>query len=88
MISGAYSIARQTMQLGFYPRLTVRHTSGGERGQIYMPQINAALFVGVMLLVLGFRHSDDLAAAYGLAVTGTFTCTSIVGFVVARRVWG
>ena len=88
MISGAFSIARQTMQLGFYPRLTVRHTSGGERGQIYMPQVNAALFAGVMLLVLGFRHSDDLAAAYGLAVTGTFTCTSILGFVVARRVWG
>jgi KUP system potassium uptake protein len=88
VISGAYSIARQAMQLGFCPRLTVRHTSGEERGQIYMPQVNAALFVAVLLLVLSFRHSDGLAAAYGLAVSGTFACGSLLGFLVARRVWG
>jgi KUP system potassium uptake protein len=88
VISGAYSIARQAMQLGFCPRLTVRHTSGEERGQIYMPQVNAALFVAVLLLVLSFRHSDALAAAYGLAVSGTFACGSLLGFLVARRVWG
>ncbi|WP_275426726.1 potassium transporter Kup [Elioraea rosea] len=88
MITGAFSIARQTMQLGFSPRLTVRHTSGEEAGQIYMPQVNAMLFVGVMLLVVGFRRSEGLAAAYGIAVTGTFVCTSALGFVVARKVLG
>jgi KUP system potassium uptake protein len=88
VISGAYSIARQTMQLGFCPRLTVRHTSGEERGQIYMPQVNAALLIAVLLLVLSFRTSDGLAAAYGLAVSGTFTAGSLLGFLVARRVWG
>jgi KUP system potassium uptake protein len=88
MITGAFSIARQMMQLGFCPRLTVRHTSGEEAGQIYMPQVNAILFVGVMLLVVGFRASENLAAAYGIAVTGTFVCTSLLGLVVARRVLG
>jgi KUP system potassium uptake protein len=88
MITGAFSIARQTMQLGFCPRLTVRHTSGEEAGQIYMPQINAILFIGVMLLVLGFRASERLAAAYGIAVTGTFVCTSLLGLVVARKALG
>jgi len=88
MITGAFSIARQMMQLGFCPRLTVRHTSGEEAGQIYMPQVNAMLFIGVMLLVAGFRASENLAAAYGIAVTGTFVCTSILGLLVAPRVLG
>ncbi|QXM26028.1 potassium transporter Kup [Elioraea tepida] len=88
MITGAFSIARQMMQLGFCPRLTVRHTSGEEAGQIYIPQVNAMLFIGVMLLVAGFRASENLAAAYGIAVTGTFVCTSLLGLVVARRVLG
>jgi KUP system potassium uptake protein len=88
MITGAFSIARQTMQLGFCPRLTVRHTSGEEAGQIYMPQVNAILFIGVMILVLAFRNSEHLAAAYGIAVTGTFLCTSTLGVIVARRVLG
>ena len=88
MITGAFSIARQMMQLGFSPRLTVRHTSGEEAGQIYMPQVNIMLFIGVMLLVIGFRRSEGLAAAYGIAVTGTFVCTSALGFVVARKVLG
>ncbi|MDW8444684.1 MAG: potassium transporter Kup [Acetobacteraceae bacterium] len=88
VISGAFSIARQTMLLGFSPRLTVRHTSSDERGQIYMPQVNAALFVAVVLLVLAFRSSDSLAAAYGLAVTGTFVCGTALGAAVALRLWG
>jgi KUP system potassium uptake protein len=71
VISGAYSVGRQCIQLGFLPRLTVRHTSGTEAGQIYMPQVNFALLAGVIFLVLTFRTSDGLAAAYGIAVTGT-----------------
>ena len=73
LISGAFSMARQCMQLGFLPRMTVRHTSATEEGQIYVPQINSALLVGVLVLVLAFRSLDDLASAYGIAVTGTFT---------------
>ncbi len=85
MISGAYSIARQCMQMSFLPRLTVHHTSTTEQGQIYLPQINAALLVGVLILVLSFRNSDALASAYGIAVTGTFMCTSVLAVVVFRR---
>ncbi|MBV8911823.1 MAG: potassium transporter Kup [Acetobacteraceae bacterium] len=85
LISGAYSIARQCMQLSFLPRLTVLHTSQMEEGQIYVPQVNSALLVGVLLLVLSFRSSDALAAAYGIAVTGTFLCTSVLAMVVFRR---
>jgi KUP system potassium uptake protein len=88
MISGAYSVARQCMQLGFLPRLTVQHTSSSEEGQIYLPQVNWALLVGVVILVLAFRTSDNLAAAYGIAVTGTFLCTSILAAVVFRRHFG
>jgi len=85
LISGAYSIARQCMQLGFLPRLTVLHTSSSEEGQIYVPQVNAALLAGVLLLVFAFRGSDALAAAYGIAVTGTFICTAVLALVVFRR---
>jgi KUP system potassium uptake protein len=85
MISGAYSIARQCVQLGFLPRLTVRHTSETEEGQIYLPQINFALLIGVVILVLEFRSSDSLAAAYGIAVTGTFVATSMLAFLVFHR---
>ena len=88
MISGAYSVARQCMQLGFLPRLTVRHTSSAEEGQIYLPQVNWALLVGVVILVLAFHTSDNLAAAYGIAVTGTFLCTSVLAAVVFRRHFG
>ena len=88
MISGAYSIARQCVQLGFLPRLTVRHTSGTEEGQIYLPQVNFALLIGVLILVLTFRNSDSLAAAYGIAVTGTFVCTSCLAILVFRRQFG
>ena len=85
VISGAYSMTRQCMQLGFLPRMTVRHTSATEEGQIFVPQINSALLVGVLILVLAFRTSDALAAAYGIAVTGTFICTCVLAIVVFRR---
>jgi KUP system potassium uptake protein len=88
MISGAFSIARQCVQLGFIPRVEVRHTSETEQGQIYLPQVNTAMLIGVVILVLEFRSSDSLAAAYGLAVTGTFLCTSILAILVFRRQFG
>ncbi len=85
LISGAYSIARQCMQLGFLPRMTVRHTSSTEEGQIYVPQINSALMLGVLVLVFAFKSSDNLAAAYGIAVTGTFICTCVLAVQVFRH---
>ncbi len=85
LISGAYSVTRQCMQLGFLPRMRVDHTSATEEGQIYVPQVNTALLVGVMVLVLAFRSSDALASAYGIAVTATFICTCILSVVVFRR---
>jgi KUP system potassium uptake protein len=85
VISGAFSMSRQCMQLGFLPRMTVRHTSTMEEGQIYVPQVNYALAVGVILLVLSFKTSDNLASAYGIAVTGTFLCTAVLAMVVFRR---
>jgi len=85
VISGAFSMARQCMQLGFLPRMTVRHTSTMEEGQIYVPQVNIGLAVGVIVLVLAFQTSDSLASAYGIAVTGTFLCTAILAMVVFRR---
>jgi len=88
MISGAYTIARQCVQLGFLPRLLVRHTSETEEGQIYMPQVNFALLIGVLILVVTFRDSERLAAAYGIAVTGTFVCTSCLAMVVFHRKFG
>ena len=88
LISGAYSMARQCVQLGFLPRMTVTHTSATEEGQIYVPQVNSALMVGVLILVFAFRTSDNLAAAYGIAVTGTFICTCVLATVVFRRQFG
>ena len=88
MISGAYSIARQSVQLGLLPRLVVHHTSETEEGQIYLPQINFALLIGVVILVLTFHDSDSLAAAYGIAVTGTFLATSCLAGLVFRRRFG
>jgi KUP system potassium uptake protein len=85
VISGAYSMTRQCMQLGFLPRMSVRHTSNTEEGQIYVPQVNTMLAIGVLILVLAFKTSDNLAAAYGIAVTGTFLCTCVLAMVVFRR---
>ena len=85
MISGAFSIARQCVQLGLLPRLTVKHTSETEEGQIYVPQVNFSLLAGVVVLVVTFRNSDSLAAAYGIAVTGTFVATSCLAAIVFHR---
>ena len=84
VISGAYSVSRQAERLGYLPRLTVRHTSRHERGQIYVPAVNWSLFVGVMLLLVAFRSSARLATAYGLAVTGTFLITTTLFLIFAR----
>jgi KUP system potassium uptake protein len=87
-ISGAYSVTRQMMQLGYLPRMKVNHTSSTDEGQIYVPQVNRALAVGVVILMLAFRSSDALGAAYGIAVTGTFMCTCALAMVVFPRLFG
>jgi KUP system potassium uptake protein len=87
VISGAFSVSRQAVQLGFLPRLTVRHTSSTEQGQIYVPAVNWLLFAAVVALVLGFRSSAHLASAYGIAVTGTLAIDTILAFVVVRTHW-
>ncbi|MCE9668854.1 potassium transporter Kup [Myxococcus stipitatus] len=87
LISGAFSLTRQAMQLGYSPRMEVVHTSAEEMGQIYLPGINAALLVGVFALVLTFRSSSALAAAYGIAVSTTMVITSLMAYVVARERW-
>jgi KUP system potassium uptake protein len=88
VISGAFSITMQAVQLGFLPRLKIAHTSSREFGQIYIPSINWALMIACIMLVIGFRSSSNLAAAYGVAVISTMTITSIMFFVVARQRWG
>jgi len=87
VISGAYSLTVQAIQLGYCPRMRIMHTSESERGQIYVPFINWVLFVFVALLVLGFHTSDNLAAAYGIAVAVTMVVTTILCSVVALRMW-
>jgi KUP system potassium uptake protein len=87
LISGAYSLTRQAVQLGFCPRVTIQHTSGESEGQIYVPEVNTALAIACICLVLSFKESSALAAAYGIAVTGTMAITSIVYYVVLTRTW-
>ena len=87
VISGAFSVTRQAMQLGFVPRVEVQHTSEREEGQIYLPSVNWGLMVAVMILVLGFKSSNNLAAAYGIAVTGDMVITSLLATVVVAKVW-
>ena len=87
LISGAYSLTQQAVQLGFFPRVTIVHTSQQTEGQIYVPEINWVLAVACIGLVLGFRSSNALASAYGVAVTGTMAITSLTYAVVARRRW-
>lgn len=87
VISGAFSVTRQAVQLGYLPRLTIRHTSEGEIGQVYVPTVNWALFAAVFALVLGFGTSAKLATAYGIAVTGTLLIDSILFLVVVRVLW-
>ncbi len=87
VITGVYSITRQAIQLGYAPRMTVQHTSGAAIGQIYVPVINSALLVAVVALVLAFRSSSGLAAAYGIAVSLTMLITTLFAFEVARHDW-
>ncbi len=87
VISGAFSLTRQAIQLGYLPRLRVIHTSPTEIGQIYIPEVNRLLMVATIALVLGFRSSSKLAAAYGVAVTSTMVVTTILFFAVARYRW-
>ena len=88
MISGAFSLTQQCVQLGYSPRVTIIHTSKQEAGQIYIPEVNSALMIGCLLVVLGFRSSTALGAAYGIAVTGTFLMTTALLYVVSRTWWG
>ncbi len=87
LISGAYSLIRQAIQLGYFPRLTVLHTSSEHIGQIYLPLVNVALAIGSIFTVWGFKSSSALAAAYGIAVTATMIVTTLTLFVVMRRAW-
>ncbi len=87
VISGAFSLTRQAIQLGYIPRMHIRHTSSAEQGQIYIGAVNWALMVGVVLLVLGFESSGALASAYGVAVTGTMLMTSILVSAVILLLW-
>jgi KUP system potassium uptake protein len=85
VISGAFSITRQAIQLGYLPRLEVRHTSETEIGQVYVPPINWGLLIAVIILVLLFRTSDNLGAAYGIAVSGMMAITSVLAFLYMRN---
>ncbi len=87
VITGAFSMTREAIQLGYTPRMQIRHTSVEQRGQIYLPWINRMLMVLVIAAVLGFRTASGLGAAYGIAVTGTMAITSILALVVARKLW-
>ncbi len=85
VISGAFSVTRQAVQLGFWPRMIILHTSAAQEGQIYLPRVNVLLFIAVLVLVLAFGSSNALAHAYGFAVTGTMLMTSLLAFAVLPR---
>ncbi|HAC79001.1 MAG TPA: potassium transporter Kup [Deltaproteobacteria bacterium] len=87
LITGAFSVTKQAIQLGFLPRMQIVHTSGSQQGQVYLPGLNRSLMVLSILIVLGFRNSASLADAYGVAVSGTMLITSILFFQVARQRW-
>ena len=88
VITGAFSLTQQAMQLGLLPRLAIRQTSAGHAGQIYVPSVNWLVLFGVVVLMLGFKTSSALAAAYGIAVTGTMVVTCGLAYIVTRRRWG
>ncbi len=88
VISGVFSLTRQAVQLGYAPRMEIVHTSARERGQIYIPLANWGLMAATIALVLGFRTSSNIAAAYGVAVTTTMIITTLLAFGVARKLWG
>ncbi|WP_047539155.1 potassium transporter Kup [Methylotenera versatilis] len=87
VITGAFSVSRQALQLGYLPRMHIQHTSESEQGQVYMPRVNWGLMVGIMALVLFFGSSGDLAAAYGIAVTGDMVITTLLASIVFTEVW-
>jgi KUP system potassium uptake protein len=87
LISGAFSLTQQAIQLGYCPRMRIIHTSKQEAGQIYIPEVNKALAVGTLLLVVGFGSSTALGAAYGVAVTGTMAITTVLFSIVTRNLW-
>src|SRR6266481_7990177 len=87
LISGAFSLTQQCVQLHYSPRVSIVHTSRSEVGQIYIPEVNTALMIGCLLLVLGFESSSALGAAYGVAVTGTMAVTTVLFYVIARQRW-
>ncbi len=87
VISGAFSMMQQAVQMGLLPRMEIRHTSETQHGQIYMPRVNMILMVAVIVLVIAFGSSTNLASAYGIAVTGDMVITSILAFVLFRRAW-
>ena len=88
LISGAFSLTRQAIQLGYSPRLEIEHTSASHQGQIYIPQVNWTLMFATLGLVVGFQSSSALAAAYGMAVTSTMVITTLLAYLVARGAWG
>ena len=88
LISGAFSLTQQAVQLGFFPRVTIVHTSKATEGQIYIPEINTALMLACIGSCCSFKSSTALAAAYGIAVTGTMAITTVVYYVVVTRTWG
>ena len=87
IVSGAFSMTQQAIQLGYSPRFDIQHTSAHERGQVYIPEVNWMLMVATLGLVFGFKSSTNLAAAYGMAVTLTMIITTLLAFVVARELW-
>src|SRR5580658_3278423 len=86
VITGAFSVTRQAVQLGFLPQLRIRHKSGSE-GQVYVPAVNWLLYIAVVAVVIDFGSAANLASAYGIAVTGTFATTTVLYFVVVRMLW-
>lgn len=87
VISGAFSVTRQAIQLGYCPRMTIQHTSGDEMGQVYIPAVNWLLMVSVFILVLSFQSSSALASSYGIAVTGTMIVDTLLAFIVIQALW-
>ena len=87
VITGAFSLTRQAIQLGLLPRLEIRHTSSEHEGQIYMPKINTLLLLAVLFLCATFRGSDALASAYGIAVTGTMIVTTGLAWIIVQKTW-
>ena len=88
LISGVFSLTMQAIQLGYFPRMRISHTSSSEHGQIYISKINWLLMIGTILLILGFRTSEHLAAAYGIAISGTMLATTMLLYYAATRTWG